>query len=432
MSPEAGPGLHDADAGVPPALARAASERGSLLTSAGVVFAGNLVARALGFLFPLVLARVTGRADFALVYFFINTGFSVGELVLTGFPTAITRHIAVDRLDPGRGRWIAAGVLGGLPLLLISVVGGELLSWSAGAMPVLMSIVIVGLTIDAYYFSVLRGLERYALLIAYRISANLVQIIGLGLLALMHAATATNAVVLYAAVYLVPMIVIELREAPLTSLLKRAGRVTRPVLRATVRFAMPALVSGTAYGIVFGFDVFFVRVFSPEALADYGAARTLALPMLMVPYAIGIVLMPRTASLSERARLHFLWRSLGITTVLGVTLVGGYLLFGPYAVGALLPASYNRAIEPLHTLAPSLGLLGVYSVLSQWWLGRGSPVAPAVSLSLGAMATLIAHATLTANLGAIGAGLAIGVGSCVALLVLGTMTMGHHRQVVRA
>ena len=154
--------------------------------------------------------------------------------------------------------------------------------------------------------------------------------------------------------------------------------------------------------------------------------------MLMVPYAIGIVLMPRTASLSDRARLHFLWRSLGITVALGAVLVGAYVVVGPFAVGALLPESYVRALEPLHTLAPSLGVLGVYSVLSQWWLGRGRPMAPAVSLSIGAAATLAAHATLTAHFGAVGAGLSIGVGACVALVMLGSMTMAHRAGVVKA
>ena len=74
-----------------------------------MVFGGNVAARALGFLFPVVLARATGRADFALVYFFVNTGFFVGELVLAGFPTALTRYLAA----PGtveRGTWLLASI----------------------------------------------------------------------------------------------------------------------------------------------------------------------------------------------------------------------------------------------------------------------------------------------------------------------------------
>ena len=396
---------------------------GSLSANASIVFIGNLVARALGFLFPLLLAHLTGKREFALVYFFINTGFTVGELVLTGFPTATTRQIAVDRADPQRGRWVRAGVLGGLPLLGLSMIGGELLAFSGDAPPILMSIMVVGLTVDAYYFGVLRGLERFRLLIGYRISANLVQIIGLSVLAWAGAVTVTSAVILYAGVYLIPMVVIELRMGPLLSLLRAAGPVTRGAMRAIVAFAIPALISGTAYGVVFGFDVFSVRIFSPGSLADYGAARTLAQPMLMVPYAVGVVLMPRTAALSERERLRFLARSMLVTVLSVSALVCAYLWLGPFAVTALLPASYARALDPLRWLAPSLGLLGIYSVLSQWWLGSGRPGAPALSLGGGAVMTLVAHATVTRNLGAVGAGISIGIGAAFAIVVLGSLTL---------
>ncbi len=425
--PPGSPVAHD-----PQTATRSASRRsGSLFANASTVFIGNLVARALGFLFPLLLAHLTGRGEFALVYFFINTGFSVGELVLTGFPTATTRQIAVDRADPQRGRWVTAGILGGLPLLGLSIIGGELLALSGDAPPILMSVMVVGLTVDAYYFGVLRGLERFRLLIGYRISANLVQIVGLGVLAWAGAVTVTNAVILYAGVYLIPMVVIELRKGPLLSLVRTAGPVSRGAMRAIVAFAIPALVSGTAYGVVFGFDVFFVRIFSPGSLADYGAARTLAQPMLMVPYAVGIVLMPRTAALSDRERLRFLARSLLVTVLSVSALVGAYLWLGPFAVKAFLPASYARALGPLRWLAPSLGLLGVYSVLSQWWLGSGRPGAPALSLGGGALVTLIAHATVTRTLGAMGAGISIGVGAAFAIAVLGGLTLWQARSTRR-
>jgi len=67
---------------VRPAETPAVAARPGLLSSAAVVFVGNVAARGLGFLFPLVLTRVVAKSDFAMVYFFINTGFSVGELVL--------------------------------------------------------------------------------------------------------------------------------------------------------------------------------------------------------------------------------------------------------------------------------------------------------------------------------------------------------------
>ena len=78
---------------------------GSTLWSAtALVFVGNTLARGLGFLFPIVLAHSMDRHDFALVYLFINMGFFTGELVLTGFPTAMARQIASEKVPSERER----------------------------------------------------------------------------------------------------------------------------------------------------------------------------------------------------------------------------------------------------------------------------------------------------------------------------------------
>ena len=51
------------------------------LPPTAVIFVGNLVARGLGFLFPVIVARVLGRDDFAIASFVISTGFFAGELI---------------------------------------------------------------------------------------------------------------------------------------------------------------------------------------------------------------------------------------------------------------------------------------------------------------------------------------------------------------
>ena len=65
------------------------------------------------------------RDDFALVYLFITTGFFVGELVLAGFPTSLTRYLAAPGASD-RGSWFLSGLVAGLPLLLLSLGAGVL------------------------------------------------------------------------------------------------------------------------------------------------------------------------------------------------------------------------------------------------------------------------------------------------------------------
>ena len=403
-----------------PAPALSAGRSRSLPPEA-VVFAGNVLARGLGFLFPVLVARVLDRPDFAVASLLISTGFFAGELVLTGYPTAMTRALAADDTARGRAGWLAGSLLGGLPLLLASGVLGAVLALRADAPPALILVVILGLTIDAYYFALLRGLRRFTLLTLYRVGANLAQVLLLLLLAVAGSATLASVVVLYGLVYLVPLVLIEVVVGPGRGLV-RAGAADVPQrLRDLTRFAIPALISGTAYGAVLGFDVFFVRLFAPDALADYAAARSLAVPMLLVPFALGVVLLPRAAAagLDRPGQARLLGRAVVVTLLASTAAWLGYVLLAGPVIGVVFPDGYQGARAPLATLVPAIGLLGTYSILSQWTLGVGRPWVAAIALGTGAIVTLVGHGLFTAGQGASGAGLAIAAGALAAIVING-------------
>jgi O-antigen/teichoic acid export membrane protein len=74
-------------------------------------------------------------------------------------------------------------------------------------------------------------------------------------------------------------------------------------------------------------------------------------------------------------------------------------------------------------LSLAVGLLGVYSVLTQWWIAIGHPLRPAFTLTAGAAATAVLQVVLTPELGATGASLAIGGGVACALLAIAPPTL---------
>lgn len=427
------PGLADdldASAESPRPETRARGLIAGRLSPAIVVFAGNLVARGLGFLFPVVLANLLDRPEFAVAMFLINTGFFAGELVLTGFPTAMTRALAAERdpkLHPG---WILAAGIGGVPFLAISVLLGAVLALRADAPVGLLMLVIVGLTIDAYYFALLRGLRRFGWLAIYRVAANLAQLLVILALALAgeHHLSLGVVVVVYSFIYLLPIIVIELVDGPLRHALAPAAGAA--LARATewahvidlTKFAIPALLSGTAYGAILGFDVFFVRIFAPDSLADYAAARSLALPMMLVPFALAVVLLPQAAAAPAAIVGALLRRALIIAGVAALLGWLGYVVLGPTVIDLFFPPSYEAAAGPLTTLVPAVGLLGIYSIMSGWMMGINRPWTAALCLSAGAIVTIIGHMTITAQYGAIGAGVAMTLGAGTALVLVGVAT----------
>lgn len=397
----------------------------SFWATTGIVFVGNVVARGLGFLFPVVLARAAGRDDFALAYFYINTGFSAGELVLAGFPTALTRFLAVSEASERRA-WVVSGIAAGLPLLAASGVVGWLLADRASGSPLLLAAVIVGLTIDAYYFSVLRGLRRFGLLVGYRIAANLAQLVLLLIAIGLGIASIDLVVAIYAFVYLVPIAVIELAAGPIRGLGGRRPLEFGRRAREMSALAIPALITGTAYTAILGLDVFFVRVLSPASLPDYGAARALAMPMTLVSFAVGVTLMPRVATSDVAGRWRLLRQAILATAGLATLATLGYGLLGPAVFGVVFPSAFATHGTSLGLMAAAVGLIGVYSVLSQWWMGIGRPLVPAASLVTGALAAGAGHLALTHEYGAVGAAASIGIGAAVALVLLLAATVREY------
>ena len=406
-------------AGTPePALPRASR---SVWSSTGIVFVGNVVARGLGFLFPLVLARAVDRQDFALVYLTITTGFFVGELVLAGYPTSLTRYLAAPG-EAARGAWFATAGVAGLYMLVFSSLLGIVFAIQAAAEPSLILLVIVGLTIDAYYFASLRGLGRFTLLVGYRIGANLAQILLIVAAWWLGVASAPLAVAIYALTYLVPIIAIEATVGPVRGILARGARPSRALLGPLTRFAIPALISGTAYAALLGLDVYWVRVLAPEDLADYGAARALAMPMSLVPFAIGVVLLPRVAVTAADGQWRMLTQAVAATLGAAILAVIGYWLLAPSLIALVYPAAYVDAAATLPPLAVAMGAVGLYSVMSQWWMGRGDPRRPAAALVIGAIAAAIAHLQLDPTYGGIGAAASMCIGALTSIVILLVMT----------
>ena len=145
--------------------------------------------------------------------------------------------------------------------------------------------------------------------------------------------------------------------------------------------------------------------------------------MSLVPFAISVVLMPRVAIATEQERYRLLAQGLGLTGTVGIGAIVGYALLSQLVVSIVYPASFGDAARLLPLLAISMGLMGLYSILSQWWMGTGRAMFPAAGLVIGALTACGAHAALDGPVGAAGAALAMGLGASAAIVVLGTATM---------
>jgi O-antigen/teichoic acid export membrane protein len=137
------------------------------------------------------------------------------------------------------------------------------------------------------------------------------------------------------------------------------------------------------------------------------------------------------ASASEDRRWRLLVRALGVSALIGAVLVAAYVVGASTIVRLVLPDTYARAADVLPLLAAGLAGMGIYSVLSQWWMGIGRPGPPAATLTLGAAVAIGLQCALTPAHGGRGAATAIVCGVGCALVVLGAATVRRQRSAGR-
>ena len=180
----------------------------------GGMVTGTMFARAIGFLFPVLLTRWESRQAFGLIYFFIGAGFLVAEFSTSTFPVAMITLGAGERGAVPIGRWFSAAAVGSIPAVLVALICGECLSYLAGAPAGLMSVVVLGLSIDGFYFSALTTLEEYRLTVVYRCIANIGQLILLACAVVAGVASVGVVLAIYSLIYFVPIAAIEAVPRP--------------------------------------------------------------------------------------------------------------------------------------------------------------------------------------------------------------------------
>jgi O-antigen/teichoic acid export membrane protein len=397
----------------------------------GKMVTGTMFARAIGFLFPVLLAHWESRQAFALIYFFIGVGFLVAEFSTSTFPVAMITLAARDgrNRDGEVGAWFAAAARASIPAVLVAAVCGECLAYVAGAPAGLMTVVVVGLSIDGFYFSALTALEEYRLTIVYRTLANTGQLVLLGLAVILGVATVGVVLTIYSAVYLIPIVAIEAHRRPVRATVRRWRHAGDDRIRRLTSFAVPSLLAGLSYGVVFGGDVFVVRLLARHDSATYSAARALAVPLIIAPTAIGTVVQPRTAGATREEQWAMLRRVLAAG--IGIALVGtlAYAAFAEPLVSLFYGHAYEGAAPELRLVAAALAVLGVHTLLQYWCLGAGFPGLPAISLACGASITVAIGFLVVPRLGGTGAAIAIAAGMTVAA---GILLVLIRRQLTRA
>ncbi len=384
---------------------------------------GTMFARAIGFMFPVFLTHWQSHNAFGVTYFFIGAGFLVAEFSTSTFSVAMITFAAREGDQREAGRWFAAAAVGSLPAILVAAAFGELISYLANAPPGLMSLVVIGLSVDGFYFSALSALEEYRLTIIYRSIANVGQIAML-MVAVAAGFTSLGLVLaIYSLVYLLPIGIIETYRpgwcgpAGMAWVVPRSYSHTRRLCGSL----------SCRWSVLWRH---FRRRHLPGPLlarhdsATYSAARALAVPLIIAPTAIGTVVQPRTAGTTIGGQWSMFRRIFGLGIAIAVIGTVAYgALAGPL-VSLFYGTGYSGGGQRPRFVAGALALLGVHTLLQYWCLGAGLPHLPAISLGCGAVVAVGLAFVLVPALGGSGAALSIGVGMTLAAIMLYVLIRG--------
>jgi O-antigen/teichoic acid export membrane protein len=388
----------------------------------GLVIALTLLTRLLGFVYPVLVLRELRPAAAGLAFFFINTAYFVVQPVSGGPATALIREVAGADDDDARARWLRAALVLGGPGLLLSLAIGATLCLTSSAPLLPMGVIVLGLAADIFYFQLLTARHRYGWAAGYRLISNVAQLVGLVLVLLAGVRSVTVVVAIFSGSYMIGFAAVEIRERALVGLLGRAVRATAAQRRTLARAGIPTALTGLAYSGIVGLDTYLVRLAGRGLVPSYGAAKTLAAPMLLVSFAVTTIVQPEAALLDDAGARRLRRRLLSTAApLLAVAVLVAVAVAAP-VVHVLYGSRYPSAPASLRWLAGGVAMLGLYTLLQAWCYGRGRYRAPLLSLGAGALLAATVNLALVPRLGGPGAGIAVLAGSTLACGLLVALT----------
>jgi len=396
-----------------------------------VVGAGSTIARILGLLFWILLARFLTPTDVGLVRY-TTTLAGIIAIVATASPVSLARFLAARRDDQqAQSRYLSNGLFGVALLTAGSLLLSLPILWMLHSLNPGSILCMVGLIGFFFYFAVARGMNSaWKMGLAYILS-NSVQLLALVIiLGFFKIQSVTVALIIYGSTFLTPFLIEFIRP----SLFRfRPSLISMGTLLELGRFALPVVTSSAVYTIWFGTDILLIENFTPDAAGSYAAAKTLAGAFIFIPTAINLVLMPSVAHLALEKSQRYV--AGGVLAAIGLCLFGLVIVAvgGQQLLSLTFGHQYAGAYLSLLVLCVGMSFYSIYIVLEGFVIGRGWPLLAVNSLIFALISTAGTGFWLVPGLGALGASLSFTIGaflSSITMLLLTWLSLNKEKRLM--
>lgn len=387
--------------------------KGSTIVSMGVA-----VARVLGLIFSLVLARAFTPQDYGAVQYALT----LANIVCIGTQPFV-QHVLARFV--GKYKDDAAALseyLMGIWTILLFLTLGTF----AVAIPVLLAsgnfnlgilVIFIGTTVFYSYYGLARGQGANYHLLAVYLGSNVVQVVVIVLVVYVFGNRATlPALVVYGSSYFLPILIGQV-FFPLKLGLRRA-LPKRETLSALLKFSFPIWITHASYMLYITIDVLLLNFYRGTGeVGVYALSKTLSAAFGFIPLGITTILMPKVAGSQSADHGRLLRNALTMTVAANIV---GLVIYGftyNWFVNKLFGARY--VVEPAIFMVVAVAniLFGIHQIISSVYVGSDHARRETISLVIGLAAAFIVGLFTVPAYGAAGAATMALVGGTVPLLI---------------
>ncbi len=391
-----------------------------LFRDSSILTVGSMLARALGFVITMMLARHFEPTDFGLVQYAVSVAGIISIGVQPFGQHVLSRYIGMYKdnqtklLEYLSNIWVILGAVFCLSFVLASVV-----LWYADKYNFGFFAVFIGVSTFYVYYGLARGFLASGRLVAIDVGNNILQVVLILLLfQLLDSKSTLLAMLIRGLTPIIPVILLQ-RFWPLPNAFE-SKFINLETMKSVLKFSIPIWISHASYMLYATIAVLFLEHFTDTTMVGiFSLATTLGIALSFFPSGLATLLMPKIAAAPDKRYRSLLTGALGLVLLCDFVLVALYYFLGPWLVGTVFGDSYLLFPRIFVLMAVVETFAGVHTILTTVYVGRGRATEEMRSRLISVLATFVGCWLLIPVYGVIGAVWAKMIGVVCGLMVYG-------------
>ncbi len=389
-----------------------------LIKQTSLLTISNVLTKVASMIFFIILARFFSVEEYGSFRYLLTIA-TIFSIAFTGVTTALTRFISRNKNK--KNEYFINTLVLILPIYLISLIIIFLFTKN----PVIISLFLLSLLIDAIYLGLIRGLLNSIKLALFKLNENLIQLAMIMVLYFLVKQVNFNlAVIFFSISGIISLIILEIYKPSKLKL----SKISKEKIKELVKFALPVTLGSVGFDIMFGIDTIFIKYFlDTSQVGIYSVGRTLIQVFSFIPLALTTIIMPRVAKEDGSKKIKKGLKIISIITFLiSIVIFLLLVIFGKYIIILLFTEKYIEALTVLYILSIGQIFLVIHLIYSAYWQGIGKPNYSSAIILICCILNIVGNFVLVPRFGIVGAAISTTITSVIAFLI--TMGVYYYEQ----